>query len=81
MKVPLFLSTCIVCPKCGSMIEHLPPGMEEAISNGDALECWNCQTLLIIKIEATQQLRAADGAVLSPDEKASINKYIEENNW
>ena len=61
MKIPVFLSTAIVCPKCGSMIDKLPPGMEEAISNGDSLACTRCSSRLVIRIEAAEhQMRLTD---------------------
>jgi len=37
------------------MIEKLPPGMEEAISNGDLLRCSNCKSWLIVRIEVAKQ--------------------------
>ena len=55
MKIPVFLSTTIVCPECQHMIEKLPPGMEEAISNGDLLRCSNCKSWLIVHIEVAKQ--------------------------
>ena len=38
------------------MIEKLPPGMEEAISSGDTLECNNCKSSLFIVIATSKQM-------------------------
>lgn len=38
------------------MIEKLPPGMEEAISSGDTLECTNCESPLFIVIVTSKQM-------------------------
>lgn len=56
LKTPAFLSTIIICPKCGNMIEKLSPGMEEAIRSGDTIKCGNCKSLLLIVIAASKQM-------------------------
>lgn len=55
------------------MIEQLPPGMEEAISDGDRLSCIACKSELIIRVELldlqrSPTLRAPDQTEQGGDE-------------
>lgn len=50
----VFLSTTIVCPVCGKMIDKLPSGMQEAISDRDRLICNHCDENIIVRVMGGQ---------------------------
>jgi hypothetical protein len=88
LKVPVFLSTVIICPNCGRAIDILPPAMEEAISDGDKLTCVACNADLIIRIQvparAAEQRNGAERAGAYPCEiegckNKAVLHYCEEH--